>query len=77
MLIDFDEILHDLDLKRAAAVPIDETFAVDVAAALAGADGLAAALLLVDENGAEQPLVLTSDRRPGRRCAGHGGARLG
>ena len=37
MLIEFDEILHDLELKRAAALPAEARPAVDVAAAVAGA----------------------------------------
>src|SRR5215218_4703670 len=35
MVIQFDEILQDLELKRAAALPRDERPAVDVTAALA------------------------------------------
>ena len=35
-MIDFTEVLHDLELKRAAALPLDEAPAVDVEAALAG-----------------------------------------
>ena len=57
MLIDFDEILHDLELKRAAAATIDENFTVDVPAALAGHDGLAVELALEEEDGGERPLA--------------------
>jgi ribonucleoside-diphosphate reductase alpha chain len=64
MLIDFDEILHDLELKRAAAADMDDAFRVDVAAALSGHDGLAVELLLVDEDGGEQPLTPTHIAAP-------------
>ncbi len=38
MLIEFDEILHDLELKRAASLPTEELPLVGVAEALAGLD---------------------------------------
>ena len=57
MLIDFDEILRDLELKRAAAATIDVGFKVDVPAALAGHDGLGVELALVEEDGGERPLT--------------------
>jgi ribonucleoside-diphosphate reductase alpha chain len=57
MLIDFDEILHDLELKRAAAATIDVSFQIDVPAALAGHDGLGVELALVEEDGGERPLT--------------------
>jgi ribonucleoside-diphosphate reductase alpha chain len=63
MLIDFDEILQDLELKRAAAAVTDETVRVDIAAALAGQGGTAVELVLVDEDG-EQPLTPTHIAAP-------------
>ncbi len=57
MLIDFDEILRDLELKRAAAATIDVGFKVDLPAALAGHDGLGVELALVEEDGGERPLT--------------------
>jgi ribonucleoside-diphosphate reductase alpha chain len=59
MLIDFDEILHDLELKRAAAAGLNDTFRIDIAAALSGQDSLAGELVLVDEDGTEEQLTPT------------------
>jgi ribonucleoside-diphosphate reductase alpha chain len=64
MLIDFDEILHDLELKRAAAAGVDQSFGIDVRAALAGHDELDAELDLVEEDGGEQPLTLAHIAAP-------------
>ncbi|HEX3803307.1 MAG TPA: ribonucleoside-diphosphate reductase subunit alpha [Solirubrobacteraceae bacterium] len=55
MLIEFEEILHDLELKRAAALERNERPAIDVAAALGTsvtANGLD--LRVRDEDGSEQ-----------------------
>ncbi|MDO8187596.1 ribonucleoside-diphosphate reductase subunit alpha [Conexibacter sp. JD483] len=58
MLIEFDEILRDLELKRAAALPGDESPAVDVAAALAELDDAAPLdLVVVDDDGGERPFA--------------------
>jgi ribonucleoside-diphosphate reductase alpha chain len=64
MLIDFDEILHDLELKRAAASTIDASHRANIQAALAGHDDLAADLTLVDEDGGEQALALADIAAP-------------
>lgn len=58
MLIDFDEILRDLELKRAAALPPEERPRIDVATAVAG---LPAAGVLVTAP-AGPPEALTSLR---------------
>ncbi|HZO37487.1 MAG TPA: ribonucleoside-diphosphate reductase subunit alpha [Solirubrobacteraceae bacterium] len=52
MVIEFAEILQDLEIKRAAALPAEERPPVDVAAALAGL-GPAPELRLVAEDGGE------------------------
>ncbi|HET9123824.1 MAG TPA: ribonucleoside-diphosphate reductase subunit alpha, partial [Solirubrobacteraceae bacterium] len=59
MLIDFDDILHDLELKRAAATAVDHGADVDIRAALGAIEPLGAPLVLLDEDGDEQPLALT------------------
>jgi ribonucleoside-diphosphate reductase alpha chain len=64
MLIDFDEILHDLDLKRAAAAPRPAGTGIDLAAALAGESIDPAALTLVDDDGDAAPLTLADIARP-------------
>jgi ribonucleoside-diphosphate reductase alpha chain len=60
MLIEFEEILHDLELKRAAALTPDERPLIDVAVALG--DGVAESpsgleLRVRDEDGGEQPFA--------------------
>lgn len=60
MLIEFDEILRDLELKRAAALPGDAGPAVDVATALEGLEpepAVAALQLAADDGGEERPLT--------------------
>lgn len=60
MLIEFDELLRDLELKRAAALPGDEGPAVDVATALEGLEvepAVAALLLAADDGGSERPFA--------------------
>jgi ribonucleoside-diphosphate reductase alpha chain len=64
MLIDFDEILHDLELKRAAALPLDARPRLDVDAALAGHHGPAISVILVEEDGGERPLDLERIAEP-------------
>jgi ribonucleoside-diphosphate reductase alpha chain len=64
MLIDFDEILHDLELKRAAAATTEEDFRIDVPAALTGHEALDVELTLVDEESGEQPLTLAHIAAP-------------
>jgi ribonucleoside-diphosphate reductase alpha chain len=54
MLIEFQEILHDLELKRAAALAPGERPAIDVAAALSGLGEPVVALRVRDEDGGEQ-----------------------
>jgi ribonucleoside-diphosphate reductase alpha chain len=56
MLIEFEEILHDLELKRAAALAPGERPGIDVAAAL-GALQAAVALQVRDDDGGEQPFT--------------------
>jgi ribonucleoside-diphosphate reductase alpha chain len=58
MLIDFDEILHDLELKRAAAVPLDAGPRLDLEAALAGREAPPISVILVEEDDGERPLNL-------------------
>lgn len=58
MLIDFDEILHDLELKRAAALPLDARPRLDLGAALAGHRAPAINVILIEEDGGERPLDL-------------------
>jgi ribonucleoside-diphosphate reductase alpha chain len=56
MVIDFAEILSDLDLKRAAAAPADARPLIDVDATLAAGGAPAAPeLALVEEDGGETP----------------------
>ena len=57
MLIEFDEILRDLELKRAAALPPSQRPAIDVVSALgeAAPAGAASSLRVRDEDGGEQP----------------------
>ena len=61
MPIEFEEILRDLELKRAAALPGDAGPAVDVETALAELElepaAAQLALTLVDEDGGERPLT--------------------
>ncbi|MDO8212195.1 ribonucleoside-diphosphate reductase subunit alpha [Conexibacter sp. CPCC 206217] len=61
MLIEFDEILRDLELKRAAALPGGEGPALDVAAALAELEHehepALAGLTLIGEDGGERPFA--------------------
>lgn len=64
MLIDFDEILHDLELKRAAALALDAHPSVNVEAALAGHDTPAIDVTLVLEDGGERPLELERIAEP-------------
>jgi ribonucleoside-diphosphate reductase alpha chain len=56
MLIEFEEILHDLELKRAAALSAEERPSVDVAAALGALDA-SSDLRVREEDGTEQPLT--------------------
>jgi ribonucleoside-diphosphate reductase alpha chain len=56
MLIEFEEILHDLELKRAAALAPGERPAVDVAAALAALGQPSLELRVREDDGGEQPL---------------------
>ncbi|HET6508054.1 MAG TPA: ribonucleoside-diphosphate reductase subunit alpha [Baekduia sp.] len=55
MVIEFSEILHDLELKRSAALAPGDRPAFDVAAAVAGLD--APALTLVARDGGERALA--------------------
>ncbi len=56
MLIEFEEILHDLELKRAAALEPGERPPIDVAAALGTAvAGSGTELRIRDEDGSERP----------------------
>jgi ribonucleoside-diphosphate reductase alpha chain len=57
MLIEFEEILHDLELKRAAALSPAERPAIDVDAALAGLAQPPLELRVRDEDGGEQPFT--------------------
>jgi hypothetical protein len=57
MIIDFAEILEDLELKRAAAVPAADRPGIDVAAALAGLELEGPDLALAGEDGGEQPFA--------------------
>ncbi len=59
MLIDLDEIHHDLELKRAAATPLptDPGSGVDASAALAGEALPEPELALVEEDGGERRLT--------------------
>ncbi|HTU31184.1 MAG TPA: ribonucleoside-diphosphate reductase subunit alpha [Solirubrobacteraceae bacterium] len=57
MLIDFDEIHHDLELKRAAATPLPDGSGIDATAALAGDELAEPELALVEEDGGERPLT--------------------
>ncbi|MBA2644359.1 MAG: hypothetical protein H0U80_02820, partial [Solirubrobacterales bacterium] len=52
MSIDFAEILHDLELKRAAALAPAQRPEVDVGPAVAGLDAATLDLAVVDEDGA-------------------------
>jgi ribonucleoside-diphosphate reductase alpha chain len=69
MLIDFDEIHHDLELKRAAATPLPTdltgpTSRVDIAAALAEEPLPEPELALVEEDGGERPLTTVDIAQP-------------
>jgi ribonucleoside-diphosphate reductase alpha chain len=69
MLIDFDEIHHDLELKRAAAMPLptdpaDPSTRVDIAAAFAGEPLPDPDLALVEEDGGERPLTTADIAQP-------------
>ncbi|HWE58097.1 MAG TPA: ribonucleoside-diphosphate reductase subunit alpha [Solirubrobacteraceae bacterium] len=57
MLIEFEEILHDLELKRAAAMAPDERPAIDIAAALGALGESRIDLRVRDEDGGEQPFT--------------------
>ena len=57
MLIEFEEILHDLELKRAAALAPDERPAIDIAAALGALGESRIDLRVRDEDGGEQPFT--------------------
>jgi ribonucleoside-diphosphate reductase alpha chain len=58
VIIDFEEILHDLEVKRASLLPSDELQAIDVAAAIAslGTDGIDVRVIQAD--GDERPFDL-------------------
>lgn len=56
MMIDFAELLEDLELKRATALPADARPPIDVEAALAGL-GHDLPILLTAEDGGDAPLV--------------------
>jgi len=58
MIIEFAEILEDLELKRAAALPDDARPDVDVAAAVAGVDP-APDVTVTGEDGGDAPLTPT------------------
>jgi ribonucleoside-diphosphate reductase alpha chain len=64
MMIDFDEILHDLELKRAAALPLEDRPRLDIAAALAGHAAPSLDVVLVEEDGGERPLELERIAEP-------------
>ncbi|HEX3615733.1 MAG TPA: ribonucleoside-diphosphate reductase subunit alpha [Solirubrobacteraceae bacterium] len=57
MLIEFEEILHDLELKRAAALAPAQRPGIDVAAALGALDEPRLELRVRDEDGSEQPFT--------------------
>jgi ribonucleoside-diphosphate reductase alpha chain len=57
VLIEFDEILHDLELKRAAAMDPSERPQIDVSAALATAADAAVVLRIRYEDGSEEPFT--------------------
>lgn len=56
MLIEFEEILHDLELKRAAALTPEERPSIDVGAALRELD-TSSDLRVREDDGTEQPLT--------------------
>jgi len=66
MLIDFHEVTHDLELKRAAATPLptQPDCGVDVTAALVADDLPSLELALVEEDGGERPLTTEDVARP-------------
>jgi ribonucleoside-diphosphate reductase alpha chain len=57
MVIDFSEILHDLELKRSAALPPADRPPIDVEAALAGLDTPTLELSVTGGDGGEQPFT--------------------
>jgi ribonucleoside-diphosphate reductase alpha chain len=57
MLIEFEEILHDLELKRAAALAPAERPGIDIGAALGSLDEPRLELRVRDEDGSEQPFT--------------------
>jgi ribonucleoside-diphosphate reductase alpha chain len=59
VLIEFEEILHDLELKRAAAMDPSERPLIDVDAALAAAGDTVVKLRVRDEDGSEEPFTAT------------------
>ena len=59
MIIDFEEILDDLEVKRASLLPPDELPHLDVAAATAVLDSGGLTIRVVDELGRIRPFALT------------------
>jgi ribonucleoside-diphosphate reductase alpha chain len=57
VLIEFEEILHDLELKRAAAMHPSERPQIDVAAALPTVPAAVIDLRIRDEDGSEEPFT--------------------
>src|ERR1700754_763670 len=55
MLVEFTEILHDLELKRAAALDAGQRPAIDVGAAVAGLPVPGPDLSVRSDDGAEEP----------------------
>ena len=64
MLIEFSEILHDLELKRAAALDDPERPSVEFVAAIAGLDIAGLELLVVQEDGGERPFTVADGAEP-------------
>ena len=70
MLIEFTEILHDLELKRAAALDDPPSARGSTSrAAIAALDATDVALVLVEEDGGERPFAMPLRGRAGRRRA--------
>jgi len=64
MLIEFTEILHDLELKRAAALDDPRRPRIDVVAAIADLDAPEVPLVLVEEDGGERPFAAALAAEP-------------
>jgi ribonucleoside-diphosphate reductase alpha chain len=63
MIIDFDEILDDLEIKRASLLPAEELPEVDAVVAAASIDTDGLAVDVVDELGEQRPLDLRAPCR--------------